>query len=434
MKNVNRLSICFNVGVLFVILMLFQACSKTDDDSSLDDSLNKQTSLETLDALDVTFFSATLRGNIDNLDNVLECGIYLWLSSDVNNKIKIISKNIDNDIEINVDDLKPRTSYRYNIYIKTKDGEYTGEPVSFTTKENPFSKIIIEHEESNKINVSSIINKNSCSKISDSGFYISSSKDALYNLSNKISSSITDNKIFCNYEVPINEVLYISAYVICSDKEFHSEITSLDAFTDIGAKVKTVDLGLPSGTKWAEFNIGAKSILDYGGYYAWGEVIETSEAYSFYTESYTYVDEEGFTVTVPESYDDLGTNIAKTEYDVAYITWGGKWQMPSRDDFYELFANTTKEIVQKNGVCGELRIGRNGNSIFLPYGGNYGKNESRDNIQAFNRIGYYWESTINYPKGKNANNEYIYDMSKNYGTIIGGCERYHHNSVRAVWK
>lgn len=92
MKNVNRLSICFNVGVLFVILMLFQACSKTDDDSSLDDSLNKQTSLETLDALDVTFFSATLRGNIDNLDNVLECGIYLWLSSDVNNKIKIISK------------------------------------------------------------------------------------------------------------------------------------------------------------------------------------------------------------------------------------------------------------------------------------------------------------------------------------------------------
>lgn len=143
MKNVNRLSICFNVGVLFVILMLFQACSKTDDDSSLDDSLNKQTSLETLDALDVTFFSATLRGNIDNLDNVLECGIYLWLSSDVNNKIKIISKNIDNDIEINVDDLKPRTSYRYNIYIKTKDGEYTGEPVSFTTKENPFSKILL---------------------------------------------------------------------------------------------------------------------------------------------------------------------------------------------------------------------------------------------------------------------------------------------------
>ena len=68
MKNVNRLSICFNVGVLFVILMLFQACSKTDDDSSLDDSLNKQTSLETLDALDVTFFSATLRGNIDNLE------------------------------------------------------------------------------------------------------------------------------------------------------------------------------------------------------------------------------------------------------------------------------------------------------------------------------------------------------------------------------
>ena len=321
-----------------------------------------------------------------------------------------------------------------NIYIKTNNGEYTSEPVSFTTKEYPFSKIIIEHGESNKINISSTINKYSCSKISDVGFYISSSKETLYNISNKINTPITNNKICCNYEIPVNETLYISAYVICSDKEFHSDITSLDAFTDIGAIAKAVDLGLPSGTKWAEFNIGAKSVLDYGGYYAWGEITETSAPYSFYNESYTYVNEEGFTVKVPESYDDLGTNIARTKYDVAYVTWGGKWQMPTKNDFWELLENTTKEIVQKNGVCGELRIGRNGNSIFLPYGGNYGENESRDNRQAFNHIGYYWESTINYPDGKNADNEYIYDMSKNYGTIIVGTERYHHNSVRAIWK
>ena len=31
-----------------------------------------------------------------------------------------------------------------------------------------------------------------------------------------------------------------------------------------------IDLGLPSGTKWACCNVGAKSPEDYGGYYAWG--------------------------------------------------------------------------------------------------------------------------------------------------------------------
>lgn len=32
-----------------------------------------------------------------------------------------------------------------------------------------------------------------------------------------------------------------------------------------------VDLGLPSGTKWATYNIGASSPEEYGYYFAWGE-------------------------------------------------------------------------------------------------------------------------------------------------------------------
>jgi len=33
-----------------------------------------------------------------------------------------------------------------------------------------------------------------------------------------------------------------------------------------------VDLGLPSGLKWVNKNIGATGITDYGQYFAWGEV------------------------------------------------------------------------------------------------------------------------------------------------------------------
>ena len=38
-----------------------------------------------------------------------------------------------------------------------------------------------------------------------------------------------------------------------------------------------VDLGLPSGLKWATCNVGASSPEEYSDYYAWGEVNTKSE-------------------------------------------------------------------------------------------------------------------------------------------------------------
>ena len=38
--------------------------------------------------------------------------------------------------------------------------------------------------------------------------------------------------------------------------------------------VEAIDLGLPSGTKWASCNVGATKPYEYGGYYAWGETSE----------------------------------------------------------------------------------------------------------------------------------------------------------------
>ena len=40
-----------------------------------------------------------------------------------------------------------------------------------------------------------------------------------------------------------------------------------------------VDLGLPSGTKWATCNVGASKPEEYGDYYAWGET-EPKRKYS----------------------------------------------------------------------------------------------------------------------------------------------------------
>lgn len=42
---------------------------------------------------------------------------------------------------------------------------------------------------------------------------------------------------------------------------------------------QAVDLGLPSMTKWASFNVGASKPEEYGDFYAWGEM-EVKEEYN----------------------------------------------------------------------------------------------------------------------------------------------------------
>jgi len=46
-----------------------------------------------------------------------------------------------------------------------------------------------------------------------------------------------------------------------------------------------VDLGLPSGTLWCKYNLGAKKSEDIGNYYAWGE---TQTKNNFNMDTYKY--------------------------------------------------------------------------------------------------------------------------------------------------
>ena len=122
-----------------------------------------------------------------------------------------------------------------------------------------------------------------------------------------------------------------------------------------------IDLGLPSGTKWACSNVGANKPEEYGGYYAWGETEEKS-----YYDWSTYIHCDGSSGT----FHDLGSDISGTEYDVAHVKWGGKWCMPTTAEQRELLNNCTSEWTTLNGVNGRKFISKiNGNSIFLPAAG-----------------------------------------------------------------
>jgi hypothetical protein len=159
-----------------------------------------------------------------------------------------------------------------------------------------------------------------------------------------------------------------------------------------------IDLGLPSGTKWACCNVGAPLPETVGGYYAWGETQEKSVYNSVNYQYATGVDDDG-----DGRYDDhhsdtdaygvwqyLGSDIAGTQYDVAYVKWGGPWRMPTCDQIEELLQWCDVKWTSRNGIKGCLFTSyKSGGTIFLPAAG---YRLGSDLYYAGSR-GYYWSST-----------------------------------------
>ena len=121
-----------------------------------------------------------------------------------------------------------------------------------------------------------------------------------------------------------------------------------------------IDLGLPSGTKWACCNVGASSPQDYGNYYAWGETVVKDY---YHWDSYQYGNAN------LGQCQSIGSDISGTQYDAARAEWKARWQMPTQAQVQELLANCTFEESQMGGVNGGKLTAPNGNSIFLPDGG-----------------------------------------------------------------
>ena len=133
-----------------------------------------------------------------------------------------------------------------------------------------------------------------------------------------------------------------------------------------------VDLGLPSGVKWATCNIGASLPEECGNYYAWGEV-ETKSEY-LYEECVTY----------EKSIDSIDGD---ERYDVARAYWGETWRIPTQQEFRELIDNCTW-VWDEQKKCYNV-IGKNGNCIILPATGWY----YGESIKGRGEYGTYWSAT-----------------------------------------
>lgn len=137
-----------------------------------------------------------------------------------------------------------------------------------------------------------------------------------------------------------------------------------------------VDLGLPSGLRWAAANIGADSPSDLGEYFGWGEVAGKRE----------YTRENSLTFQ-----QKVGAQISGGPYDAALKIWGAPWRLPSKADVEELMAHCRWEVMETGGCYGYKVIGPNGKSIFFPMGGFRAFDDQRPEF--LGTQGRYWTAT-----------------------------------------
>ncbi|MCI6525915.1 MAG: DUF1566 domain-containing protein, partial [Bacteroidales bacterium] len=200
-----------------------------------------------------------------------------------------------------------------------------------------------------------------------------------------------------------------------------------------------VDLGLPSGLKWAKCNLGASKPSEPGDHYAWGETAPKADytwaTYKWmqagksgwqYITKYTFADGETDGIWYDSAGAFIGDNktVLVAADDAATANLGSPWRMPTADEFKELIDNCTWIWTTQDGVEGYQVDGPNGNAIFLPIAGYY----EGSVLKEAGSQGRYWLSSLYSLESYNAG--YLFFDSGDYGRLY--YYRYCGFSVRPV--
>ena len=192
-----------------------------------------------------------------------------------------------------------------------------------------------------------------------------------------------------------------------------------------------VDLGLPSGLKWAKCNVGATSETDFGYYFQWGDIEDKSNSdcswktYEYYNGSSDTLTKYNNSTSFGETLDNKTT--LDLEDDAARAHMGSDWRMPTRDEFRELFDYTNNEWISNyngSGVNGRKFTSKtNSNSIFIPASG-YRLGSS---FRGQGRGGDVWSSSLNatlpggaLELGFGSGSIYMGDSGRYYGLAVRG--------------
>ena len=135
-----------------------------------------------------------------------------------------------------------------------------------------------------------------------------------------------------------------------------------------------IDLGLPSGLKWANMNVGAEKETDYGKYFQWGDTVGYNDAsHSTWATCPGNGGNSDYNADSLAAWDaeNLLDGTLKPAVDAATVNMGSKWRMPTKEDCIELFNNTDLTSVEIDGVKGGKFSHKTDPSkyIFLPFAG-----------------------------------------------------------------
>ena len=125
---------------------------------------------------------------------------------------------------------------------------------------------------------------------------------------------------------------------------------------------------------WSVCNLGGDDETDYGIYFQWGDT-ELKDH-----EKYNETDNKFINIynTVEKYNLNDGLEELEPEDDAAHVNMGGKWCIPTPEQFKELKKYTTNEWrhdYNGTGVNGRLFTSKqNGNTIFFPANGLCNKN------------------------------------------------------------
>lgn len=157
---------------------------------------------------------------------------------------------------------------------------------------------------------------------------------------------------------------------------------------------------------WSSYNLGANAPEAPGDYFAWGETDVKTE-YTWKTYKWCKESESKLTRYCPTNRTDIwggsGNPDGKSDFkdynyadDAARKALGGKWRVPTTEDWSELIDYCSIKWERVNGMGGIRITGKNENSIFLPASGcmtEVGLLGSSSNGHSGN--GYYWRSSLN---------------------------------------
>ena len=171
-----------------------------------------------------------------------------------------------------------------------------------------------------------------------------------------------------------------------------------------------VDLGLTSGTIWADRNVGAANISDFGDLYAWREISKKKD----------------YSQGLYNSTNKPKTSITSAKFDVATSIWGEEWTIPTEKQFKELLDECQWQWTRIKGHYGYLITGKNGNQLFLPAAGWI----CSKNPDYQNKYGYYWTTDRVVSNPQFARSLQFPQKGK---AILGNGYLYYGRSIRAVY-